>query len=142
MFPAHNDVSCLTLRAVRLTGTMGPVWLVHLCTAPEWDAARRAGEIRPESLSVAGFVHLSTQQQVHLPANRLFAGRTDLVVLFVDPAVLNAPLRWEPGVPGDPEAMLFPHLYGVLPASAVVGVAPYRPGPDGRFAPLIHNPVD
>jgi uncharacterized protein (DUF952 family) len=122
------------------------VWLVHLCTSPEWDAARRAREIRPESLLVAGFVHLSTQQQVHLPANRLFSGRTDLVMLFIDPAVLDAPLRWEPGVPGDPESMLFPHFYGVLPATAVVAVEPYRPGPDGRFAPLtpgpvIHNPA-
>lgn len=91
---------------------------------------------------MAGFVHLSTQQQVHLPANRLFAGRTDLVMLFVDPAMLSAPLRWEPGVPGDPESMLFPHLYGALPTTAVVGVEPYRPGPDGRFAPLIHNQVE
>jgi uncharacterized protein (DUF952 family) len=121
---------------------MGSVRLVHLCTAPDWDAARRAGEVRPESLSVAGFVHLSTLQQVHLPANRLFAGRTDIVMLLVDPAMLCAPLRWEPGVPGDPESMLFPHLYGVLPTTAVVSVESYRPGPDGRFAPVIHNPVE
>ena len=117
----------------------GCVLLVHLCTGPEWDAARAAGEMRPESLASSGFVHLSTPQQVHLPANRIFAGRTDLVVLHVDADLLSAPLRWEPGVPGDPASMLFPHLYGALPAAAVVGVEPYRPGPDGRFAPLIHR---
>jgi uncharacterized protein (DUF952 family) len=121
---------------------MGFVCLVHLCTGAAWEAAQVVGEMRPESLSAAGFVHLSTPQQVHLPANRLFAGRTDLVVLYVDPGMLTAPLRWEPGVPGDPESMLFPHLYGALPARAVVGVRPYRPGPDGRFAQLIHNPAE
>ena len=114
--------------------------LIHLCGAGEWDEAQRLGEVRPESQTVAGFVHLSAPWQVQLPANRLFAGRTDLIALFVDPSALHAPLLWEPGVPGDPESMLFPHLYGHLPAAAVVEVRPYRPGPDGLFRPLIHRP--
>lgn len=114
-----------------------PDLLVHLCPAAEWEFARGSAEIRPKSLAENGFVHLSSQYQVHLPANRLFGGRTDLVVLYVDPEMLDAPLRWEPGVPGDPEAMLFPHLYGALPVAAVVTVRPYRPGSQGRFAPLI-----
>lgn len=109
--------------------------LVHLCGAREWEVARHTGEIRPES--AVGFVHLSDPGQVHLPANRLFAGRDDLVVLYIDPMQLTAPLRWEPGVADDPEAMLFPHLYGALPVSAVVDAQPYRPGTDGRFARLI-----
>jgi uncharacterized protein (DUF952 family) len=113
--------------------------LVHLCSLPEWEAARSAGEVCPQSLADVGFVHLSAQYQVHLPANRLFAGRQDLVVLYVDPAVLSAPLRWEPGVPGDPESMLFPHLYGAIPAAAVVAARPYRPGSDGRFSAMIHR---
>lgn len=118
------------------------VSLIHLCGAGDWDVALREGEVRPESIREVGFVHLSAPWQVHLPANRLFAGRTDLLALHVDPAALDAPLRWEPGVPGDPESMLFPHLYGPLPVSAVLVVRPYRPGPDGRFAPLIHTPSD
>jgi uncharacterized protein (DUF952 family) len=113
--------------------------LVHLCSLPEWEAARLAGEVCPHSLADVGYVHLSAQYQVHLPANRLFAGRQDLVVLYVDPAVLSAPLRWEPGVPGDPESMLFPHLYAAIPAAAVVAVRAYRPGSDGRFPALIHR---
>jgi uncharacterized protein (DUF952 family) len=31
--------------------------------------------------------------------------------------------------------MLFPHLYGPVPTSAVIAVTDYRPGEDGRFAP-------
>ncbi|BBX22246.1 glutathione S-transferase [Mycolicibacter terrae] len=107
---------------------------VHLCSDREWASAQASGALRPESLNRVGFVHLSTPQQVHLPANRLYRGRTDLVLLQVDPAKVGAPVRWEPGVPGDPESMLFPHLYGPLPVSAVIGVTPYRPGPDGGFA--------
>ena len=116
-----------------------PKLLVHLCSTDEWDHARSAGELCPDSLCEVGFIHLSAQHQVHLPANRLFAGRVDLVLLYLDRDLLGAPVRWEPGVAGDPAAMLFPHLYGPLPAAAVVDVRRYIPGPDGRFEPLIHR---
>ena len=114
--------------------------LIHLCEDGEWEDAQPAGELRPASLAEVGFVHLSAPWQVHLPANRLFAGRTDINALYVDTAALHAPLRWEPGVPGDPDSMLFPHLYGPLPVTAVMEVRPYRPGPDGRFSAVIHRP--
>ena len=97
-----------------------PAVLVHICGAEEWQSAQASGELRPDSLASSGFVHLSTPEQVHLPANRLYAGRTDLVLLRVDPARLSSPVRWEPGVPTDPDAMVFPHLYGPLPAAAVM----------------------
>ncbi|HPY24438.1 MAG TPA: DUF952 domain-containing protein [Mycobacterium sp.] len=113
-----------------------PQPLVHLCPAAEWAAARVAGEVRAESLGTVGFVHLSTRQQVHLPANRLFAGRSDVVLLYVHPDRLDAPLRWEPGLPEDPPTLRFPHLYGPLPTSAVIAVSSYLPGSDGRFAPI------
>ena len=90
-------------------------------------------EYTPDSYGEVGFVHLSTPEQVYLPANRLFSGRDDLVLLRLDPARLDAPVRWEPGVPSDPESMRFPHLYGPLPIAAVTAVLDYRPGPDGYF---------
>jgi uncharacterized protein (DUF952 family) len=113
-----------------------PNILVHLCSNDDWRSAQARGEHRPPSLSESGFVHLSTPEQVHLPANRLYAGRTDLVLLHIDPTRLTSPVRWEPGVASDPDAMVFPHLYGALPANAVINVTPYRPGADGRFATL------
>lgn len=113
-----------------------PDVLLHLCGWQEWDEARTSGGVCPPSLREVGFVHLSTPQQVHLPANRLFSGRTDLVLLRIDPRRLDAPVRWEPGVATDPESMLFPHLYGALPVSAVIAAKPYLPGADGLFPVL------
>lgn len=110
--------------------------LVHLCAVDDWRLAQDRDEHRPESLDAVGFVHLSLPEQVHLPANRLYAGRTDLVLLRLDPERLAAPVRWERGVPSDPESMRFPHLYGPLPVAAVINVTPYRPDADGRFYPL------
>jgi len=111
--------------------------LVHLCGIDEWSAARDRGGIHPEASGAsASFIHLSTPDQVHLPANRLYRGRDDLVLLHVDPALLDAPVRWEPGVATDPESMLFPHLYGALPVRAVVRVTAYLPDSDGTFPPV------
>lgn len=112
-----------------------PEVLVHLCGRDEWSRARATGEIRPDASGGGEFIHLSAPEQVHLPANRLYRGRDDLVLLTIDPSRLDSEVRWEPGVATDPEAMLFPHLYGPLPIDAVIRVTDYRPGADGTFAP-------
>jgi uncharacterized protein (DUF952 family) len=104
--------------------------LLHLLPAADWAAARSRGTLAP---SGDGFVHLSTAEQVQLPADRLFAGRTDLLLLAVDPAGLD--VRYEPGMPYDPPDMRFPHAYGTVPTSAVVAVRPYYPRSDGTFPP-------
>lgn len=106
---------------------MTPDVLVHLIEPAAWRAALAEGAVHPPSLESVGFVHLSTPGQVHLPAGRLYPGRRDLVLLVVDPARLNDPVRFEDGVPADPGGLRFPHLYGPLPTSAVVAVVPYRP---------------
>ena len=113
-----------------------PAVLLHLISSDEWSSATTQGNLWPESLRSAGFVHLSTPEQVHLPANRLYRGRDDLVLLHIDPARLDAPIRWESGVPTDPESMRFPHLYGALPVTAVINVTSYHPGADGIFPPV------
>ena len=66
----------------------------------------------------------------------LINGEEDLLALHVESARLDAEIRWEPGVDDDPESMLFPHLYGPLPLSAVVDVTPYPRSEDGTFAPF------
>jgi uncharacterized protein (DUF952 family) len=117
-----------------------PGVLLHLCGAQEWSRARGRGGIRPQAPGSdvsAQFIHLSTPEQVHLPANRLFQGRDDLMLLHIDPALLDSPVRWEPGVATDPESMLFPHLYGPLPVRAVINVTAYPPGRDGTFPPAV-----
>jgi uncharacterized protein (DUF952 family) len=113
--------------------------IVHLCTQAEFEQARDDGVRRPPSLDEVGFVHCSDVGTLHLPASRLFAGRTDVVALVIDPAHLGADVRWEPGVgPGggeDPRGPWFPHVYGPLDMAAVVAVERLVPEADGTFRP-------
>jgi uncharacterized protein (DUF952 family) len=110
-----------------------PEVLLHMCTTADWEAMRAAGVLAPPSLAEVGFVPLSTPEQVALPANRLFHGRSDVLLLVLDPARIDVEVRWEPGVPGDPDSMRFPHAYGPIPTAAVTATLPYRPGDDGTF---------
>ena len=67
--------------------------LLHLIEPAAWRASLADGAVRPPSLDEVGFVHLSTPEQVHLPAAALFPGRRDLALLVVDPARLADPVR-------------------------------------------------
>jgi uncharacterized protein (DUF952 family) len=109
--------------------------IVHFCPRADWEAAEAAGAYTADTLASEGFIHCSRADQVHLPADALMRGRTDLVLLEIDEARLPEPPRWEPTDPADPDSMRFPHVYGPVPVTAVVAVHDFPPGPDGRFRP-------
>ena len=87
--------------------------------AADWAAAKATGAYTGSVDDVRdGFIHFSTREQVAGTLAKHFAGQQDLVIVIVDPTQLGATLVWEPSRGG----ALFPHLYGVLPVSAAVGV--------------------
>jgi len=116
-------------------GIIGPV-IFHICTEEDWQLARIAGTYTPAAMADDGFVHCSDPGTVHLPANHLYPGRTDLVLLQMDPARLDVPVRWEPGLAEDPAGPWFPHVYGPINVAAVVSVHPFRLNAGGRFTPV------
>src|SRR5687767_7348756 len=107
--------------------------ILHICPVTDWHRAQADGEYAAGSLASEGFIHCSTAGQVTLPANALFRGRTDLVLLEIDERRLTAPVRVEACDPTAVDAMRFPHVYGPIPLDAVVAVHDFPPGPDGTF---------
>jgi uncharacterized protein (DUF952 family) len=107
--------------------------ILHICSRDEWDAAEQEGVLVPASLDEVGFVHCSDFGTVSVPANALFAGREDLLLLVVDPAALDAPVRWEPGVPAHPADIWFPHVYGPINVESVVAAVEFTPTAEGGF---------
>ncbi len=90
-----------------------------ICPRSAWAAAEAAGAYtgNPDDLR-DGFIHLSARDQIAGTLAKHYAGKRDLVLVAVDPDALGDALRWEPSRGG----ALFPHLYGPLPVSAVIGV--------------------
>jgi uncharacterized protein (DUF952 family) len=111
--------------------------IYHLAVAADWDAAVAAGTYTQstvdKTLAEEGFIHCSSAAEITGSANRYYAGRTDLVLLTIDPDRVDVEIRTENLHGG---AVLFPHLYGPLNPAAVVAVTPIAPGPDGVFADL------
>jgi uncharacterized protein (DUF952 family) len=106
--------------------------IFHLAVREDWERAVGAGAYAPASLRGDGFAHCSTATRHAAVANAQFAGRGDLVLLLIDTDRLASPVRFErPDGGGEP----VPRVYGPLELEAVFEVAPYRPGPDGRFHP-------
>ncbi len=105
--------------------------LFHIISVDDWAEAQRSGGYNPSSLAIEGFIHLSARDQILRPANLLYRGRDDLLLLRLDAEALGEAVVWEPGSHGEAED--FPHLYGPLPLSAVVGTIDFPCGPDGGF---------
>ena len=70
-----------------------------------------------------GYIHMSTADQVAETLAKHFSGQQGLVIATVDLTPLGESVKWEVSRGG----ALFPHLYGPLPMTAVVSVAPPSP---------------
>jgi uncharacterized protein (DUF952 family) len=105
--------------------------VVHIARQSEWESGLESGSYVPAEFAGEGFIHMSTPEQAHLPANALFSRRDGLVLLWIDPARLTSELRYERAELGDEE---FPHLFGPLDPAAVIGVTPLEPWEPGAFA--------
>lgn len=101
--------------------------IFHLALASEWAAAQESGAYTTStlgrSLAEEGFIHASRADQWTAVRDRYYSGVTEpLVLLQIDTDLLDVPVVDEPAGPGDDET--FPHIYGRLPASAVVRATP------------------
>jgi glutathione S-transferase len=112
--------------------------LFHIALQADWEQARRDGSYRESTLGQrledVGFIHLSFAEQVKLVADAAYHGRTDLVLLELDPRRLGGQVIVETVADSDQP---FPHLYGEIAVDDVVMVHELAPCPDGSFEPSL-----
>jgi len=104
---------------------LGVAEIFHITDRLTWLEAARTGEYRMSTRGIRledqGFMHCSLRHQLSDVAQVLYGDVADdeLVVLVIDADRVLAPIRYEEFEPGGEE---YPHIYGGLPASAVVDV--------------------
>jgi len=103
--------------------------IFHITSHSEWQRAVTSRSYRGDTLDTEGFIHCSTPAQVTEVANRVFPGRTDLLLLSIDPAKLHSELRYELAANGQH----YPHIYGPLNIEAVTESRPLLANEHGRF---------
>ncbi len=107
--------------------------LLHIALPDDWTTARQAGEYRVStrgrSLDEEGFVHCSYPHQLETVANRFYGDLIELIILHLEPELLDAEVVVEPPADGDDER--FPHVYGPIPTTAVIATTWWDRGDDG-----------
>jgi uncharacterized protein (DUF952 family) len=113
--------------------------LLHCCTQEQWQQARRDGEstvsTRGRTLAQEGFIHCCFAEQLAGVLQRFYAGVDELVLLEIDAARLDVPVRIEPPL-GQDGTEGFPHVFGPVPVAAVTAVTTIRRGSDGWSPPV------
>jgi uncharacterized protein (DUF952 family) len=110
--------------------------LLHITDRAAWLEAERAGEYRMSTRGVTleqqGFIHCSLRHQLAPVARLVYAEAPadQLVVLVIESDRVPAQVRYEAAEPGGDE---FPHIYGVLPAGAVIEVVAVSRDAAGRL---------
>ena len=107
--------------------------IFHLARPDDWADASASDEYlvstRGMSLDEVGFIHCSTRDQLEATANRFYEDVDQLVLLTIDPLLVPSRIVFEAPAPDSP--LLFPHIYGPLPVSAVKLTSPWTRGSTG-----------
>jgi beta-hydroxylase len=99
-----------------VTGHPATAWKIF--TSDQWSSFAASGRFEGAPVDLAdGYIHLSTADQRAESLAKHFAAQTGLVLAEIDLAALGDAVRWEVSRGG----ALFPHCYGVLPLTAVLG---------------------
>ena len=105
--------------------------IYHLTPFDEFYAVPSDQPYRPVTFEQDGFIHCTRgDEQLVVVANRYF--REDfrpLLVLAINEDAVTTEVKYEPGTDG----VLYPHIYGALNRTAIIGVLRMPRLPDGSF---------
>ncbi len=105
--------------------------ILHITTKDEWKTAVSHPPYTAPSLQTENFIHCSTPEQLLIPANAMFRGQTNLILLCLDTSKITADIIYEDCYESGIE---FPHIYGPINIDAVIKTVDFPPNEDGTFS--------
>jgi uncharacterized protein (DUF952 family) len=92
--------------------------IFHVTTPDYWEKWAEKDHYDPPTFQEEGFIHASTESQIEGVLERYYAGINQIVLIHIDPDLLEPEIKWEMGSNNE----LFPHIFGSLNKSAVLRV--------------------
>jgi uncharacterized protein (DUF952 family)/flavin reductase (DIM6/NTAB) family NADH-FMN oxidoreductase RutF len=92
--------------------------IFHVIKLDDW-ASYPQSDYQASSLETQGFIHCCTETQIPGVVNQWFKGEPDLLIMEINPQLLQSKLVYE-NLEGGNE--LFPHVYGPINSAAIVQV--------------------
>jgi uncharacterized protein (DUF952 family) len=92
--------------------------IYHVARFEDWEAHQELDHYKPPAFLHEGFIHCCSKEQIQGVLERYFKNQDNLLLIEIDDARLKARVLYEEGSNKD----FFPHVYGSINKSAVVGV--------------------
>lgn len=90
----------------------------HITTPEIWHKFSQEDYCEADSLHTEGFIHGSYSEQLEETLSLYYKDIPEVLILTIDPSVLNAPLKIEVSRNGDK----FPHIYGRINKDAITHI--------------------
>ena len=94
------------------------MFIYHIVLPEVWERFKTRPSYQPDSLATEGFIHCSYSSQLEEVLKRYYSGVPKVLILKIDTEKLLSKLVKEPSTNDE----MYPHIYGRLNHSAVVGV--------------------
>lgn len=107
--------------------------IFHTTQKKQWEKTKNNNCYHPLSLDLEGFIHASTSEQILPTLNRIFRGKTDLVLLVIDTERVESKIKYEYSSRSGEK---HPHIYGEVPMISIESIYEIKPGKDGSFKSL------
>ncbi|MFT5165061.1 MAG: hypothetical protein ACI8P3_000285 [Saprospiraceae bacterium] len=92
--------------------------IYHITTPNLWKDWADADYYESPDLQEEGFIHCCKVAQLESVIQRYFKEVKDLIILHIDPDLLEVKLIYEPSTDNE----LFPHIYGKINKSAIKNI--------------------
>ncbi len=101
----------------------------HLVPSSVWDTGKSSEWYKPEAYDVDGFIHCTNgiDQLVDIANMFYVTDAREFRVLILDAGRITSDVRY------DDDGQIFPHIYGPLNTSAVIGELAVTRAQDGSF---------
>lgn len=106
ILPVNNDLKNERARMI-----------FHVTTVQQWQSNKT--ELHYLKKENEEFIHASTEQQLPQTIRRYFQGKSNLLLITIDPLIVAPEIKYEDLTE---HGQLFPHIYGDLNLNAVVKV--------------------
>ncbi len=123
-------MKCLTILSILICSLKSHAFVYFLISEADYTARPEKSHITSPSLQTEGFMHCSDRSQVVGSANRHFIGTSNTLLLQLNEATLESPLRYDYS---EKHKEYYPHIYGPINVSAVQKIFPMRHNTDGTY---------
>lgn len=113
----------LVHRRLRARKQYQPLRVAHVVSRSDWAAQEANSHYVHPSLEKEGFIHNCEAEQVQGVLERFFTGTDDLLLLWINPELLEAKFLFEPA--RDVQDY-FPHIFGPINKSAITEIVPVQ----------------